>query len=828
MIFTLSYILKKINSKVYGTKREDFVVENLLFDSRRLNSVDGTIFFAIKTLSDNGQKYIAELYMNGVRVFVTESLPLRHEQYKDATFVVVEDTIGAMQEFAKIKRENFHNPIVAITGSNGKTIVKDWITQLIDKDLKVCNSPRSYNSQIGVALSLWNLRQNDDLGIIEAGISKKGEMQKLENIIKPTIGLITNIGDAHQVYFNTLQEKLQEKLILFKDANTIIYCKDNKEIHQAIISNLASSGKQFISWGFDKEATFKIEDIEVNNITTTIHYIYKNKKNAFTIPFIDKASIENAINAYIACVVVGIDKETLNRRTPNLESLEMRLEIKEGINDNLIINDSYSCDLTSLSIALNFVNQQKTPYEKVVILSDITQSFIDKTELYTQINKLLVENNIKYLVAIGKDFTNHKHLITIKHSTFLTTQDFIKSDSAKLFEKKIILIKGARQFGFEAISGLFEQKTHQTVLEINLSALAHNLNFFRSKLKENTKLMAMVKAHSYGSGGYEIAKLLALQHVDYLTVAFVDEGVELRNNGINLPIMVMSPEAKSITKILHYDLEPEIYSLSILKEFIDAKNHFDNIGNKKDLSIHLKIDTGMHRLGMEQKDIPQLLSLLEYNTDIKIKSIFSHLATADNPEFDNYTLKQIDTFKSLSQEIMQHFPYPILCHIANSAAISRFPEAQFDMVRLGIGMYGIGVDKNETKELQYVHSLKTILTLKREINENESVGYSRGFVSKKKMTIGVIPIGYADGLNRNRGNGRGKVWINQKLAPIIGNICMDMTMIDISEIDCKENDQVIIFGKEYPIENIAKELKTIVYEVLTNISQRVKRVFYQE
>ncbi len=827
MNFTLSFILEKINSNVFGKKREDFVVKNLLFDSRKLSNIDGTIFFAIKTLSDNGQRYIPELYNNGIRVFITENLPENIENYDDATFVVVDNTIATMQEFARIRREFFNIPTLAITGSNGKTIVKQWIIQLIGNDLKVCHSPRSYNSQIGVALSLWNLSENDNLGIIEAGISNKGEMQRLENIIKPSIGILTNIGDAHQVYFNSIEEKIEEKLILFKDSKTIIYCMDNAQVHNIIQKKLAKN-KEILNWGYSQEAVFRIEKIEFQKNNSIIHYIYREEKSSFTIPFNDKASIENAINAFVACLALNLNIATIKQRTPYLQSVEMRLEMKEGINHNLIINDSYSSDIMSLSLALNFLNQQKDYSKKRVILSDITQSYIEKEELYKEINHLLIENKINNIIGIGEDFIKNESLITIPKTIFPSTEDFLKECSLKEFNGEIILIKGARRFEFERISRLFEKKTHQTVLEINLSSLSHNVNYFKKKLKNNVKLMAMVKAHSYGSGEYEIARALANQHTDYLAVAFADEGVELRNNDIKLPIMVMSPQAKDITKLLHHNLEPEIYSLTILKEFIDAKNQYNIIEDNKKLYIHLKIDTGMHRLGIERKDISTFLNLMKENPDIKIKSIFSHLASADQPALDEFTNKQIEEFKLISQKIMQAFPYPILRHIANSAAINRFPEAQFDMVRLGIGMYGIGINPQQEKELEYVHSLKTHLILKREIKENESVGYSRNFIAKKKMTIGVIPIGYADGLSRQRGNGRGKVMINGCLAPIIGNVCMDMCMLDISDIECKENDQVIIFSKDYPIWNISNELNTIPYEILSTISQRVKRVFYQE
>lgn len=828
MDILISNISNYIKSDVFSNRTEDLLIKNLVFDSRKLNEIEGTVFFAIKTLSNNGEKYIPELYLNGVRVFVVENLPIDYSNYLDTCFIVVKNTIEALQSIAKVKRNRFQNPIIAITGSNGKTIVKDWISQLIENDKKVFKSPRSYNSQIGVALSIWNLNEDDDFGIIEAGISQKGEMYKLEEMIRPKVGIITNIGDAHQVYFNSIEEKIQEKILLFKNSDTIIYCIDNKEIDKEIQKEYKDSGKELIGWGFDKKACFKLQNIDTKKNLTIINYIYKDVKASFSIPFIDNASIENSINAFIACLVIGIDNEALKERTKHLQSLEMRLQMKEGINHTLIINDSYSSDLMSLELALTFLNQQNSELRKTAVLSDITQSYIDQKELYLAINKLLIEKKIDKLIGIGEGFEKNQSLLTINNTIYSSTQDFLKDSSLKDFKEEIILIKGARKFEFEKISRFFEKKTHETVLEINLSALAHNVNYFKTKLKEGVKLMAMVKAHSYGSGGFEIASTLANHKIDYLTVAFADEGAELRNNGITLPIMVMSPEKESIAKIIYYDLEPEVYSISILRELIEAKKDYDLLDNKKELSIHIKLDTGMHRLGMEEHDLEELVDILKANKYIKIRSIFSHLAGSDNPELDFFTKEQIALFETLSTRLLKEFDYPILRHIANSAAIIRFPEAQYNMVRLGIGMYGIGISEQDEKKLRYVHRLKTTLTLKRKISKGESVSYNRNYIAEEERTIGVIPIGYADGLNRKRGNGNGRVWINGQLAPILGSICMDMCMIDITNIDCREGDEVVIFGEEYSVNNIAKELGTISYEVFTTVSSRVKRVFYQE
>ncbi|MBP1630257.1 MAG: bifunctional UDP-N-acetylmuramoyl-tripeptide:D-alanyl-D-alanine ligase/alanine racemase [Bacteroidetes bacterium] len=833
MEFTLENIISNIPCTILGKIPKDLEIRSLLFDSRRLNNIDSTVFFAIKTPSNNGEKYINELYHKGVRVFIVKesqeyNIHSDISQYKNACFVIVEDVVEILQLFAISKRNKFNIPVIAITGSNGKTIVKDWLVQMIDGQRKICYSPRSFNSQIGVGLSVWNLSLGDEIGIFEAGISQKGEMQRLEKIIKPSIGIFTNIGDAHQTNFSSIEEKIDEKLILFKDCKQIIYCIDKEDIHKGIIKNFSNKDTELISWGFNPESKFHIIDISSKENTSTIHYIYNSKESSFSIPFIDQASIENSINAFIACLVIGLDRDKLIKRAAKLQSLEMRLEMKEGINGTIIINDSYSSDLMSLEMAMNFLNQQSNDLSNTVILSDITQSFTDESQLYMSINRLLIDKKINKLIGIGNGFKRNKDLISIDKDIYASTEEFLKKCSLKSFKDQNILIKGARSFEFEKIGRFFEKKAHETVLEINLTAIAHNANYFKAKLGKDVKLMAMVKAHSYGCGGFEIASMLANQNLDYLAVAFADEGVELRTNGIKLPIMVMSPEKESISKIIHYDLEPEVYSIGILNKLIIARKEYAIIGEDKPLFVHIKLDTGMHRLGMQDEELDSLISILKENPEVKVKSIFSHLAGADNPELDYFTLEQISLFEKMSNRIINEFDYKIMRHIDNSAGITRFPEAHYDMVRLGIGMYGVGVNDKEQEELRFVHKLKTTITQIREVKANDSVGYNRNFLAKENIKVGVIPIGYADGLSRRRGNGNGKVWVNGSLAPIIGNVCMDMCMIDLSGIECSERDDVIIFGEEYTVNNIAKELDTIAYEVFTSISTRVKRVFYQE
>jgi alanine racemase len=830
MNITLKEVQKRLNLHFCGKENDNFQLKNLLFDSRKLSEATNSVFFAIKTKTNNGENYISQLYEKGVRAFVVASQNnIDYSLYPQATFLLSPNVVATLQDISTLKREKYIHPLLALTGSNGKTIVKDWICQLAKGDRKVCASPRSYNSQIGVALSLWNLDNESDFALIEAGISQRGEMQRLNDIIKPSIGLITNIGDAHQAYFSSIEEKIEEKIKLFEGCQTIIYCSEDKQISKAIKAKYPLT--ELISWGEEQEDTFFISKVETktNCKSTTIHYIHKDKQNSFTIPFNDKASIQNAINAFVACIVLGLETQTLEEKTPLLHTIEMRLQMKEGINNNLLINDSYSSDLMSLRMALESLSNQKEDKKRTAILSDITESDLSQQDLYSQINSLLLSHGVTSLIGIGLGFIANKNLFTLPCKAFSTTEAFLKECSLSGFKDQIILIKGAREFCFEKITNLLERKAHQTVLEINLSAIAHNVNYYHSCLKEGVKLMAMVKAHSYGCGGYEVASFLAQNHkADYLTVAFADEGVELRSHNVSLPIMVAGPERESISKIIHYNLEPEVYSLSLLDELIRAKKDYELIGERKPLNVHIKLDTGMHRMGMEEGELDLLISILKQNPDIVPVSIFSHLCCADMPELDNFTLKQIEKFEAMSSKIQSAFPFKIMRHLANSAAIIRFPQAQYDMVRLGVGMYGTGVNPQQEKKLQPVHALKTVIVLKRHIKRGEGVSYGLHFVAPKDMTIGVLPIGYADGLLRQRGNERGKVWCNGYIVPILGNICMDLCMIDLTDVECSEGDQVELFGTNYSVNNVAKELDTITYEVFTSVSSRVKRVFYQE
>ena len=803
------------------------IITKIITDSRKVVSFENTLFFALVSKRNDGHKYISDLYQKGYRNFVISSYPDDFNDYPEAGFIFVKDTLKALQALAAFKRKQSKFPVIGITGSNGKTIVKEWLSQLLSDDYNLVKNPKSYNSQIGVPLSVWQINKEHNFGIFEAGISEPDEMSNLQAIIQPTIGIFTNIGHAHDENFINQTQKISEKLKLFTKVDTLIYCADYLEIKERILKSEVFKTIKVFTWSSKSKADLSIISIDKNNRKTCISAIYNEDNINIDISFTDDASIENAIHCWACLLLLGYNQQVISNRMKLLHPIAMRLELKEGINNCAVINDSYSSDFNSLTIAIDFLNQQKQHKKKTIILSDILQSGRDENDLYSEIADLLTKKGIDRIIGIGKAISKQSDKFSIEKIFYETTDEFLKNFVFSTFNKESILLKGARIFEFEKISLLLQQKAHETVLEINLNALIHNLNFYRSKIKPETRLMAMVKAFSYGSGSYEIASLLQFHHVDYLTVAYADEGVELRKAGISLPVMVMNPDEQSFDSILKNNLEPEIYSMRVYKLLEEAINQYV-VDENQQIKIHIKLDTGMHRLGFEMNELPDLLHKIKNNPNIKVESCFSHLAGAENEVFDDFTKKQIHLFNEMSSVICNKLEYPVLKHILNSAGILRFPEAQFDMVRLGIGLYGIASIGEEQKDLENVGTLRTIISQIKKIPVNESVGYSRKWIANKDSVIAIIPIGYADGLNRKLGNGVGKVLINNKFAPIIGNVCMDMCMIDITEIEAKENDEVIIFNDKYTVSEIAKLLDTIPYEILTGISRRVKRVYYQE
>ncbi|MBR1769251.1 MAG: bifunctional UDP-N-acetylmuramoyl-tripeptide:D-alanyl-D-alanine ligase/alanine racemase [Bacteroidales bacterium] len=797
---TLNELSKEVGGYIEGKSFGNKEITNILFDSRKLNFTDGTVFFAFKSKKNDGSKYIQSLYDKGIRMFVVQSDTSL--SFSRSSALKCENPLAALQILAQRHREKFCLPVCAVTGSNGKTVTKDWILSLIGQDRNVCANIKSYNSQIGVPYSVFNLRKDNELAVFEAGISRKGEMKALERIIRPDIGVFTNIGDAHQINFSSMGEKIDEKLILFSNCKQLIYHNSNPLLTKKIKEFALAHSVQLISWGNSPSDTYKATDLSAE----------------LNLPFTDKASIENALNAYVFCLTIGIDKENLKRRIPLLQQAEMRFEISEGINNSTIINDAYSNDYSSLEIALDNLNNLNGK-EKLVILSDMQQSSKDKQSLYGRINSLLKNKGIKNIITIGKDFSLYTDMLEVENKkNYLTAGSFLAESKRSDYTDKTILVKGAREFHFENIVKHLSLLGHQSYMEINLTALEENVLHFRSYLSDGTLMVCMVKASAYGAGSKEVALHLEKNKLaDYLAVAFADEGVQLRQSGIQLPIMVMTPEENCMEKIREYNLEPVVHSFEVLKRFV-------NTG----CAIHLKLDTGMHRLGFSLEEIPHLAETLKSNPDLKVKSVFSHLYGADEESLDKYTLEQISLYDKMSSRITSVFPYKILRHICNSAGIVRFGQAHFDMVRLGIGMYGIGGNKKETEYLKPVMSLYTVITQVREIGEGEDVSYSRKFVSPKPMRLGVIPVGYADGLNRRLGNGNFSVYVNGKFAPTVGNICMDMCMIDITDIDAETGDRVEIFSAANPVNNISDALNTIPYEVFTSISQRIKRVYFRE
>ncbi len=823
-MYTSRQIAEIIQGSVTG--KSDTTILSIIIDSRSASSAGNALFFAIKGERQDGHKFIAELYEKGVRNFVVEQNPEQIANYPDACFIKVADTISALQQLAAYHRRQFTIPVIGITGSNGKTVVKEWLFQLLREDKNIVRSPKSYNSQVGVPLSVWQLRPENELGIFEAGISKPGEMGKLAAIIQPTIGLITNLREAHDENFQNHSHKTLEKLKLFNQATTLIYCADYPDI----ANNTGSvTCHEFVRWSKINPNVDYFIRIKKNEKDTLLESTSQSgTRSTITIPFTDEGSIENAIHCWIVLLRLGYENDLIRTRMLNLIPVAMRLEMKEGINNCLIINDSYNSDLGSLTIALDFLNQQKQHIKKTIILSDILQSGKEETILYKEVAQLLETKGIHRLIGIGKSIERQSHYFTIDKHFFESTEQFLQVFGGQGFQNEAILIKGARTFGFEQIARQLQQKSHETVLEINLNAVVHNLNYFRSRLKPTTKVMAMVKASSYGSGSYEIANILQFQHVDYLAVAYGDEGVELRKAGITLPIMVMNPEEQSYDAMIEHGLEPEIFSMRIIRLFNEAVRRRLPPGSGRSIPIHLKLETGMHRLGFEEEELEQLIVFLKENKTIQVRSVFSHLSSADDVSQDDFTQNQIARFDRMREIIISELGYPVLSHLLNSAGISRFSQAQFDMVRLGIGLYGIGWDEKEQKHLEFANTLKTTISQIKTIQAGESVGYNRSYIAKKAMCIATVPIGYADGLSRKLSNGKGRLLINGIAAPIVGNVCMDMCMIDISTLSAKEGDEVIVFGKEYPITQFAKDCETIPYEILTAISRRVKRVYYQE
>lgn len=834
---TIHYTIEEISKFARGkliNKNFDLPAPLVLsIDSRKITDASNTIFFAIKSMHHDGNKFIEGLYARGVRNFIVSDKNLNTRRIPLANIILVHNTINALQSFAAHHRRMFKKLVViGITGSNGKTIVKEWLNQLLEESFSVVRSPKSYNSQIGVPLSALNINQSHNLAIFEAGISQPGEMDRLEKIIRPSIGCLTNIGQAHDEGFNNRAQKINEKLQLFVHAKQLVCCTDDEEIKKAIFCFRdkiyeANNKLELFTWGKSADNKLQILSAYKTKNHTKIKAIYDSAHISITIPFTDEASVENAINCWCVLLLLHKNDEHTRKKFEVLYPIAMRLELKQGINHCTIINDSYSNEMHSLEIALNFLEQQKQNKKHAVILSDILQSGKQPNELYKDVAKLFRDRRINKLVGIGIDiFTTQREFSFLKEKYFFkNVEEFLESFEDINFHDETVLIKGARSFGFEEISRKLEQKAHQTILSINLTAIVHNLKQYQLLLKPGVKIMAMVKAFSYGSGSFEIASVLEYNKVDYLAVAYADEGVELRKAGIMLPVMVMNAEPSTFESIVSNSLEPEIFSFNILNEF----TNFLKSSGINYYPVHIKIDTGMHRLGFTSDDIDALCTLLKMNSLLKVVTVFTHLVAAENINEDEFTLQQSRIFENCCVKIEDALGYKFIKHIANTAGITRHPGLQMDMVRLGIGLYGIDSNKKMQSQLKNVTTLTTTVSQIKKVKAGDTVGYGRNARLQRDSIIATVRIGYADGYPRNLGNGVGKMLLNGKFVPIVGNVCMDMTMLDITEHNTsKEGDEVIVFGEDMPLNLLASWSQTIPYEIMTGISQRVKRVYFEE
>lgn len=824
MLYSIEKVTTLIGARRYGTA--DSAISWILTDSRSVCFPEDTLFFAIRSERNDGHRYIADLYRRGVRNFVVETLPEDYATaYADANFLRVPHTVEALQRLAERHRDEFNIPIVGITGSNGKTVVKEWLYQLLSPQMVVTRSPRSYNSQIGVPLSVWLLNERSQVGVFEAGISQRGEMDALHDIIQPTVGVITNLGTAHQENFSSMEEKCMEKLKLFHDSKAIVYPYDDETVRRCVAS-LDYKGER-IAWSMtEPNARLYINKVEKSGVTTTVHYTFDGRQGSYSLPFIDEASVANSVTCAAVALYLGLDAGQIADRLAAVEPVAMRLEVKEGRHGCTLINDSYNSDVNSLDIALDFMSRRPdhAGRKRTLILSDIYQSGKDGEALYKEVSDLSKTRGVEKFIGIGPEISAHSAVIDIPEKYFFCDcQDFISSPVFASLHDEVILLKGARRFSFDHLTELLEQKVHETILEVNLNAVVKNLNYYRSFMKPTTKLVCMVKADAYGSGAVEVAKTLQDHRVDYLAVAVADEGVTLRKNGITSNIMIMNPEMTAFKTMFDYDLEPEVYSFRLLEALVKAAQREGVTG----FPVHIKLDTGMHRLGFNPlTDMDELISRLKRQNAVIPRSVFSHFVGSDSDDFDNFSAHQFELFKQGSEKLQSAFSHKIIRHMDNSAGIEHFPERQLDMCRLGLGLYGI--DSRDNSVINNVCTLKTTILQIHAVPKDETVGYSRKGILTRDSLIAAIPIGYADGLDRGLGCGHCYCLVNGKKAPYVGNICMDVAMIDVTDIDCKEGDSVEIFGDNLPVTVLSDAIGTIPYEVLTSISGRVKRVYFQD
>lgn len=814
MNYTTAQLAEITNSRLIGD--ENLTIKSIAFDSRNIFSVQDTAFLAINTSKNSGEKYIAASIEKGISVIISEH---QHNVQEDITWIIIKNSVQFLQDLAKFHLRQFHLKTIGITGSNGKTVVKEWLYQCLFDELSTVKSPKSFNSQIGLPISLLEINDQHQLGIFEVGISKPKEMEILENIFSPQIGILTHIGTAHSSNFENDDQLVNEKIRLFTNSETIIFNGDNELIINKI--NQLYSSKRLISFGLKSHNNITIKN-DWHDLNADLQIQYFDEEFSVPVQRRDQATLSNILCVIAALKELGLCNSAIVSKLNALKAVEMRLESVNGLRNNLIINDSFNLDLDSLKIAFQFMNEYNKP-NKTLVLTDFIEEN-NSERLYQEVARLTNEQNFKKIFLVGGEISRYQKLFSSETFTFNSTEQLIVNQSFNQIENELILLKGARKFEIEKVKNHLELQKHDTVLEVNLNSILHNINVHKSLLKPETKVMAMVKAYSYGLGGYEIAEFLQHHHIDYLGVAYADEGVDLRKNGITTPIMVMNPEQNSYSSIIDFNLEPEIYSLRVLELFAEQ---IIVKGIQQQYPIHIKLETGMHRLGFKEDELDELISNLN-KLNVKVVSIFSHLSSADDPDEKDYTLLQIETFKKYSEKIIAGIGYKPILHILNSSGITNYPDYQFDMVRVGIGMMGISSTPEIKKQLKSAVSFKTVISQISAVDKDDSVGYNRKYRVENGTKIATVPVGYADGISRLAGNKAGNVGIDGNLFPIVGNVCMDMMMIDIGNYPAKEGDQVVIFNSKPTLEDIAEYSKTIPYEVLTSISRRVKRIYIKD
>ncbi len=827
-----SDVAKTIGGEFHGGPPGDCSVRFLLTDSRQLISPSDTLFFALASERNDGHHYVEALLSKGVRGFVVSRVEKAWKKgWPRACFLVVDNPLNALQRLSAAHRGRFSYPVVAISGSNGKTVVKEWMAQLLSARFRLVKNPKSFNSQIGVPLSAWLMGKDHELGVFEAGISTTGEMERLETVLQPTIGIFTNIGPAHDEGFSDRKEKIREKLKLFTRSKSLIYCRDQPLLSEEIESWLRENpGVETYTWGKEAANNLRFAGKKRLHSGTSLKVLEKGREYDYILPFQDEASVENAMHCIACMFVLRVDPEIISSGLLGLQSVGMRLEMKEGVNNTTIINDSYNTDLFSLGIALDFMESQSRHRKKTVVLSDILQSGLPAEVLYMEVGKLLRAKGVDQLLAVGPDISANPACFSMPAAFFPSTGACLDHLRSLPIANESVLVKGARVFGFERISNLLQQKDHESVLEIRLDSLVHNLNVFRSLVPAGVKIMGVVKAFSYGSGHAEVARVLQYHQVDCLAVAYADEGKSLREAGVTLPIVVMNPEVQSLDILVRYNLEPEIYGLELLKRLIKALSNglLKDFSSDSALPVHLKLDTGMHRLGFQPGDLDQLISLLLEFPAVRVASVFSHFAASEDVRHDDFSLHQIACFENLTEELARMLPHPFIRHMCNSTAIIRFPQAHYDMVRLGIGLYGIAGHPPTASLLQPVGTFRSVVSQVKPISKGESVGYGREAIAVGDMEVAIVPVGYADGLPRRLGNGKGYLLVGGHRARTFGHISMDMCALDVTGLEITEGDEVIVFGPGLDVEERAGQMGTIAYEVLTSVSQRVKRIYSQE